>query len=115
MKRALLIAPVLVLGLAVTAVAGENKKPVSQWTCQEFLAVDGQFQPKVIYSASMLTKKGKPEGAMIDVAGTEKVVPIVISECKKTPQASFWTKVKSAWAKVEADAKAAVKKVEKKF
>jgi len=115
MQRALLIAPVLVLGLAVTAVAGQSTKPVSQWTCQEFLAVDGQFQPKVIYSASMLTKQGKPEDTVIDVDGTEKVIPIVISECKKTPKASFWTKVKDAWATVEAEAKAAAKKVEKKF
>jgi len=115
MKRLLLVAPVLVLGLAVAAVAGENKKPVSQWTCEEFLAFDDQFKPKVIYSTSMLTKQGKPEGTVIDVDGTEKVIPIVISECKKAPQASFWTKVKDAWAKVETEAKAATKNVEKKF
>lgn len=52
---------------------------------------------------------------MIDIAGTEKVTPIVIDDCQKAPQASFWQKLKGAWAKVEADAKAEAKKIEKKI
>ena len=106
MKNVCLIA--LVLGLAATAAQAETKKPASKWTCEEFLAVDATFQPKVIYWA---TAKTKSAGKTVDIDGTEKVVPMVIDECKLAPKESFWGKIKDAWKKVEADAK----KLEKKL
>ena len=86
-----------------TALA-DAKKPVSNWTCEEFLAVEGDFQPKVVYWATAKNKTGKP-GSVVDIEGTEKVVPMVIDECKKTPSDSFMTKVKNAWRSVEAEAR----------
>ena len=87
---------------AQAALADDNKKPVSNWTCEEFLAVEGDFQPKVIYWASGQTK-GKP--GVVDVEGTEKIVPVVIDECKKTPTNSFTQSLKNAWRSLEAEAK----------
>ena len=52
---------------------------------------------------------------MIDIEGTEKVTPMIIDECTKAPQASFWQKLKAGWKKIEADARAEVKKIEKKM
>jgi hypothetical protein len=43
------------------------------------------------------------------------VTPVIISDCKKTPQSPFIQELKAAWAKVEADAKADMKKLEKKL
>lgn len=103
------VAVFVILGLAFLsslAVAG-NKKPMAQWKCDEFLALDAQFQPKAVYAATELTKKGKPEASVLDIDGTEKVIPVVIDECKKAPQGSFWDKVKAAWKKVESDTKKA--------
>jgi acid stress chaperone HdeA len=100
---------------AASASAADTKKPVAKWTCAEFVGVDDQFKPKVVYWATAYAKGGKPEGSMIDIEGTEKVTPILIDECAKAPQASFWQKLKGAWAKVEADAKAEAKKIEKKM
>lgn len=97
----------VLLGAALatqTALAETNKKPVSNWTCEEFLAVEGDFQPKVVYWATAKTKSGKP-GSIVDIEGTEKVVPMVIDDCKKTPSDSFMTKLKNAWRAIEADAK----------
>jgi acid stress chaperone HdeA len=88
---------------AHTAVA-DTKKPASNWTCEEFLAVEGDFQPKVIYWATAKVKSGKPAD-VVDIEGTEKVVPMVIDDCKKTPNESFISKLKSAWRAVEAEAK----------
>jgi acid stress chaperone HdeA len=96
------------MGLAATSIQAETKKPASKWTCEEFLAVDATFQPKVIYWA---TAKTKAAGKTVDIDGTEKVIPIVIDECKLSPKESFWTKIRDAWRKVEADAK----KLEKKL
>ena len=106
---------VVVAAAAASASAADTKKPVAKWTCAEFIGVDDQFKPKVVYWATAYAKGGKPEGSMIDIEGTEKVTPILIDECAKAPQASFWQKLKGAWAKVEADAKAEAKKIEKKM
>jgi len=52
---------------------------------------------------------------MIDIESTEQITPILIADCEKEPQASFWEKLKSAWHKVESGAKAEAEKVEKKL
>jgi acid stress chaperone HdeA len=68
-----------------------------------------------VYAASAHAKGGKPEDGIIDIEGTERVIPVVFEECRLEPQASFWQKLKGAWAKVESEAKAAAKKVESKL
>jgi acid stress chaperone HdeA len=97
----------LVIGGVATSAgaAGNNKKPVTQWTCADFLAVEDQFKPKVVYSATAYSKAGKPEAAVIDIEGTEKVTPMIISECQKAPRASFWDTLKAEWHKLEAKVK----------
>lgn len=115
MKLRQLALLLIVLAVATSVVAAQNKKPVSKWTCAEFLAVDDQFKPKVVYAATAYSKAGKPQGSVIDIEGTEKVTPMIIDDCQKTPQASFWKTLKGDWAKVEADARAEMKKVEKKL
>lgn len=71
----------LVIGsMAIPAAAASNKKPVTQWTCADFLAVEDQFRPKVVYAATAYSKAGKPEAEVIDIEGTEKVTPMSRSE-----------------------------------
>jgi acid stress chaperone HdeA len=115
MKLKVLSLVLLICAIAISAWAADKKKPVQKWTCQDFLVIDEQFQPKVFYAATAYAKGGKPDGSVIDIDGTEKVLPVVVSECKKSPQESFWKKLGDAWKKYEAEAKAAAKKVEKKF
>lgn len=99
------------LSFYASSLAAETKKPTSKWTCEEFLAVDDQFQPKVIYWSSAQTKAGKPLGSTVDIQGAEKVIPMVIDDCKKAPKESFWSKLKGAWKKVEDDARSLGKKL----
>ncbi|MBL8540537.1 MAG: HNS-dependent expression A [Betaproteobacteria bacterium] len=101
-----------VAAVATTVTAADTKKPVAKWTCEEFLAFDNQYKPKVIYWASAHAKGGR---SILDIDGTEKVTPMIIDDCRKAPQASFWQKLQGAWNKVEAQAKAEAKKVEKKL
>jgi hypothetical protein len=49
----------------------------------------------VVYWAEGFNHKGKPKDAIIDIDRTDKLVPVLITECQKTPKASFWQKVKS--------------------
>ncbi len=90
----------------ITAGAGaaEPKKPIANWSCEEFLAIEGDFQPKVIYWASAQPKSGKPT-SLVDIEGTEKVVPMIVDDCKKAPKEPFLKKLRSAWRAVEAEAK----------
>lgn len=107
-KVKLALLGVMAVTLMASAVVAGDKKPMSKWKCEEFLALDAQFQPKAIYAATELTKKGKPEASIFDVDGTEKVIPIVIAECQKAPKDSFWDKVKAAWKKVGGEVKKAL-------
>jgi acid stress chaperone HdeA len=102
------------LALVVTvtaAISAEVKKPVAQWKCADFLSVDDQFKPKVVYSATAFAKGGKPAASVVDIEGTEKVIPRLIEDCTKDPRASFWRRLKDEWDKVGDEAK----KLEKKL
>jgi len=92
----------LVIGsVAIPAAGANNKKPVTQWTCADFLAVEDQYKPKVVYAATAYSKAGKPEGEVIDIEGTEKVTPMIITVCEGAPRASFWEKLKAEWQKIK--------------
>jgi len=110
-----LLIPLVLAAAATASLAAKVEKPVTQWACSDFLSVDDQFKPKVVYWAAAYAKGGQPEAAVIDIKGIEKVTPEVIGQCKKAPQASFWTRLKDEWKKVEAETEAETKKIEKKL
>ncbi len=83
------------------AQSGAAKKPLGKMTCEDFLAVEDTFKPKVVYWAAAYGKGGKPEAAVLDVEGTEQVVPVIIEVCKKAPKESFWQKLKAEFKKLE--------------
>jgi acid stress chaperone HdeA len=105
-QLALLIAIAIPVGAAA-----DTKKPVAKWTCADFLGVEDAFRPKLIYWATAQAKADKPEVAMINIEGTEKVIPIIVEDCKKAPQDSFWQKLEAGWKRVEADMKSLEKKL----
>jgi acid stress chaperone HdeA len=94
-------AAALVAG-ATGAFAGTAQKPLGKMTCEDFLAIDETIKPKVVYYAVAYAKGGKPEAAVLDVEGTEKITPLVIEDCKKAPTESFWQKVKAELKKLKA-------------
>ena len=71
------------------------QKPLTKLTCEEFLGVDESFKPKMVYWAAAYGKGGKPEAAVLDVEGTEKMIPVLIEKCKAAPKSSFYQKVKA--------------------
>jgi acid stress chaperone HdeA len=100
---------------ATTTLAAEFQKPVTQWTCAEFLSVEEQFKPTVVYWAMAYAKRGKLEAAMIGIKGIEKMTPQITGECTKAPHASFWLTLKDEWKKVEAETEDETKRIEKKL
>ena len=95
---------VIVLMAGSTAAFAQSsaaKKPLGKMTCDDFLVIEDTFKPKVVYWAAAYGKGGKPEAAVLDVEGTEKVVLAVVEVCKKAPKESFWQKVKAEFKKLE--------------
>jgi acid stress chaperone HdeA len=64
---------------------------LSKMTCEEFVMLDEAIRPKVVYYGVAYARGGKPEDAVYDINGTEKITPI-INECRKGPKASYWQK-----------------------
>ena len=71
------------------------KKQLGTLTCEEFLAYDETFKPKVVHWAVAYSKGGKAESAVLDIEGTDKVIPVIIEKCKAAPKASFLKTVKA--------------------
>ncbi|SDK28335.1 HdeA family protein [Microbulbifer yueqingensis] len=90
----------------------KSRKAAKDWTCADFIAVDEKYQPKVVYWATANTEDGDPEAAILDIEATEKVVPMVITACKKTPKESFRKKFKEERQKVDREMKRDMKKME---
>ncbi|AWS95863.1 MULTISPECIES: acid-activated periplasmic chaperone HdeA [Citrobacter] len=83
--------------------AADSHKPVSQWTCEDFLATDATFQPTVVGFAEALNKKDKPEDAVLDVKGVETVTPALVQACMQDKKANFKNKADSEWDKIKKD------------
>ena len=71
------------------------KKHASQLTCEEFLSIDEINRPKIIYWTVGQMKKGKPEHVDVLISRTDRLVPVVIEECKKNPKKHFGRKLKN--------------------
>lgn len=54
MKMMRVLIPALLAGVSVSAIGetrkpAEIKKPVTHWTCREFIALGHEYQPKAVY------------------------------------------------------------------
>jgi hypothetical protein len=79
---------------AASAVPGNaSVKPVKM-SCKEFVALDDMVKPKVVYWAEGFSKKGKPVDSVVDVDETDRLVPVLVTECKETPKLTFWQRIK---------------------
>jgi len=86
---------------AMAAQSSAPNKPLGKMTCEDYIALDEGFKPKMVYWAVAYGQGGKPESAGINVEGTEKIITTVGEACKKAPKESFWEKVKAEVKKLE--------------
>ncbi|GLX91599.1 acid stress chaperone HdeA [Pseudomonas fragi] len=102
-KHIVLVGAAGLFALSTLAQAADAKQPISAWTCESFLAVDESFRPTAVGLGEAVNKSGKVEDAVLDVAGVEKITPLVVTACEKDKKASFVQKLKEEWAKVKKD------------
>lgn len=101
-KHLLMIGAAGLVALSSLAHA-DTKPPVSKWTCEDFLAVNETFRPAIVGVGEVVNKNDKVEDAVVDVAGVEKITPLVVTACEQDKKASFVKKLKEEWAKVKKD------------
>lgn len=64
-------------------------------TCGDFGLLDESFKPQAVVYAANYGPKGKAH-PVVTVDGVEKVVPIVVQQCKAQPGNHFLTAVRNA-------------------
>jgi acid stress chaperone HdeA len=95
-----IVAASLLAGATFTF-AESGKKPLGKMTCEDFLVLDDTVKPKVVYWAVAYARGGKPQAAVLDIEGTDKITPLLIQECTAKPKDSFWKKVKAEVKKLK--------------
>ena len=82
------------LGLGLVAHSAEKVK-AKEMTCEEFLALGHEVQPRVVYWLEGYSKSGKLEDAEIDVDALERPIAMVVTECHKAPKSSLLKKIEA--------------------
>ena len=90
---------ICILACFIGSVQAATPKP-AKMNCEEFIALDDVVKPKVVYWMQGLNDKGKPETAYFDVEETDRLVPILVEECGKTPKQSLWSRFKEKAKKI---------------
>lgn len=86
---------VLLSATMLSPVVAATHKPATM-TCEEFVALDDVVQPKVVYwNEGFINNKGKPVDAVVDIEATDQLIPVLITECQKTPKAVLKEKLKA--------------------
>jgi len=116
MKKKALLMLVVAVSLPGSLFAADAKKPVSEWTCQDYLLVEDTYKPQAVIEAIDYSKKMNKDVVTTDVIGQETVTPeMIVTECTTVPKESFWKKVKEKMDKLGKDVKDETKKIEKKL
>jgi acid stress chaperone HdeA len=98
MKRTILVgALALGFGLALPAFAQTTKAmSPAKMKCEDFVAVDSAYQPSLVYWVAGVDHLGITETDTM-VVDTATPVAVIVGECKKTPKASFKSKVRELY------------------
>ena len=73
---------------ATGSITASVRNPATM-TCGEFVALTEVERPKVVYWAEGFNQRGKPSDSIVDVAETDRLVPVLIAECTKDPKATL--------------------------
>jgi hypothetical protein len=62
--------------------------------CSDYVVLDDVVKPKVVYWAEGFDKAGKATDAVVDIDETDRLVPVLVQECKETPKLTLWERIK---------------------
>jgi acid stress chaperone HdeA len=97
MKHTLIGTLVLGFGFALPAWAQTpTEMSPAKMKCEDFVAVDAVYQPTLVYWVAGVDKLGIRETDTM-VVDTATPIAVIVGECKKTPKASFKSKVRALY------------------
>jgi acid stress chaperone HdeA len=97
MKHTVIVTLVLGFGFALPAWPQTPKEmSPSKMKCEDFVAVDSVYQSALIYWVAGIDKLGIRETDTM-VVDTATPIAVIVGECKKTPKASFKSKVRELY------------------
>lgn len=86
-------AAAVLAALAIGPAAHARSVKAKDITCEEFLALGTDVQPQVVYWIEGVSRSGTPETAELDLDAVERPVAVVVTACRKAPEATLWEKV----------------------
>jgi len=95
MNQKLLFLLSIALSCSVFAVTARAANKSAKMTCEDFIALDEVSRPKAVYWADGYNWYGQSEDAVIDFDRDDRLVPVLVTECTKTPKHKFVAKVKA--------------------
>lgn len=84
-------------GVVTTRETLQSGKNVERITCRAFNALDESFKPQAVTYAVDYGKRAKPKDLKVDVAGVERITPVVIETCKARPQETLLQRIRSVF------------------
>jgi acid stress chaperone HdeA len=79
----------------ITTTRTETKgKKIEQITCREFLGLRDRFQPQAVSYLVGYTKAHRPEDAVFEVSGVDRLTPVIIKTCQTRPQETLLQRIK---------------------
>lgn len=95
MNKLLSCAGALALSLTVgVSMAHAAKKPVTEMTCEEYLALDETERPNFIYYAAGYNAAGQGS-AVLDVNSIDTIQPELDAFCKDNAKEKLWDRFKA--------------------
>jgi hypothetical protein len=79
------------VGATATALSAVYRP--GEMTCEDFVALTDVEKPKVLYWGEGFNRSGQPVDSVVDVDQTDRLVPVLVSECANTPKALLSTAV----------------------
>lgn len=94
LSMSVLVALVTAQGVGhAQATTESSKKPITQTSCKDYIAMDEVIKPKFIYYTVGYSKRGKPVMETFDVVGVDKMKPVLDEYCSVHLTSSAYKKV----------------------
>jgi len=82
-------------GVITTTRTEKVGKRIDKITCREFLSLRSRFQPQAVSYAVGYTKANKPEDAVFDVSGVDRLTPVVVKTCQTRPEETLLQRIRA--------------------
>jgi acid stress chaperone HdeA len=94
MRKLLLLSTVLGIGVAASVMPAEAKKTnLTKMTCEEFLGLSEDVQPRAVAWLDGYSKSGKLKEEDVGEVDVDRQMAVLVVACKEDPKKTLWDKI----------------------